>query len=46
VWTVSVLSSPESLADAIIRTIGQHVTYRDVETNGARRAAAMIAELV
>jgi pimeloyl-ACP methyl ester carboxylesterase/predicted glycosyltransferase len=39
-------TDPESLADAIIRTIGQRVTYRDVETNGARRAAAMIAELV
>ena len=39
-------TDPDALADAIVRTIGTPVTYRDVETDGARRAAAMIAELV
>ena len=34
------------LADAIVRTIGTPVDYRDVETDGARRAAAMIADLI
>ena len=36
----------EGLADAIVNTIGQQVDYRDVETDGARRAGAMIAELL
>ena len=36
----------DRLAEAITRTIGRRATYRDVETDGARRAAAMIAELV
>jgi hypothetical protein len=39
-------SDPERLADAIAQTIGLRPIYRDVETDGARRAAAMIAELV
>ncbi len=39
-------TDPDDLADAIVRTIGTAVDYRDVETDGARRAAAMIAELV
>jgi hypothetical protein len=39
-------TDPDRLAAAIVRTIGQKVEYRDVETDGARRAAAMIAELV
>ena len=39
-------TDPDALADAMIRTLGTTVTYRDVETDGARRAAAMIAELI
>jgi predicted glycosyltransferase len=39
-------TDPERLAEAIAGTIGQRVDYHDVETDGARRAAAMIAELV
>ena len=39
-------TDPDRLAAAITRTIGQQTTYRDVETDGARRAAAMIAELL
>jgi predicted glycosyltransferase len=39
-------TDPDSLAEAITRTIGQQVDYRDVETDGARRVASMIAELV
>ena len=39
-------TDPEGLADAIVRHIGRQVTYRDVETGGARRAAEMIAELI
>jgi pimeloyl-ACP methyl ester carboxylesterase/predicted glycosyltransferase len=36
----------EALADAIITHIGETVDYRPVETDGAARAAAMIAELI
>ena len=39
-------TSPELLADAIAGTIGAAVHYRPVETDGARRAAAMLAELL
>jgi predicted glycosyltransferase len=39
-------TDPERLAEVIARTIGQMVDYRDVETDGARRAATMIAELI
>lgn len=39
-------TDPDRLADGITRTIGQRVDYRDVETDGAQRAAAMIAELI
>ncbi len=39
-------TDPDSLADAITRTVGQQVNYRDVETDGAERAATMIAELL
>src|SRR5439155_21069432 len=36
-------SSPESLAAAIDQEIGKEVAYRDVETDGAARAAGRIA---
>ncbi|WP_312856037.1 glycosyltransferase [Nocardioides stalactiti] len=39
-------STPESIAEAIAEEIGREVSYRPVETDGARRAAARIAELL
>jgi hypothetical protein len=39
-------TDPDGLADAIVDTIGRPVDYRDVEADGARRAGAMIAELI
>jgi len=39
-------SSPESLAAAIAEEIGKEVDYRDVENDGAARAAALIAEVL
>ncbi len=39
-------STPESIADAISEEIGRDVDYRDVETDGAARAARRLAELL
>ncbi len=39
-------STPETIAQAISEEIGRPVAYRDVETDGAARAAAMIAEML
>ena len=39
-------TDPDQLAAAIIDNIGRPTTYRDVETDGAARAAQLIAELV
>jgi pimeloyl-ACP methyl ester carboxylesterase len=39
-------STPETLAAAIAEEIGRDVDYREVETDGAARAAARIAELL
>lgn len=39
-------STPASIAEAIAEEIGRDVDYRPVETDGARRAAARIAELL
>jgi len=39
-------SSPDAIADAIARTIGSDVQYRPVETDGAVRAATLVAELL
>jgi predicted glycosyltransferase len=39
-------SPPEVIAEAITQEIGRAVTYRDVEVDGAARAAARIAELL
>ena len=39
-------SSPGVIAAAIAEEIGKEVVYRDVETDGAARAAALIAELL
>jgi hypothetical protein len=37
---------PAEIAAAIAQEIGRDVDYRPVETDGARRAAALIAELL
>ena len=39
-------TDPDALAAAIVETIGRPVTYRDVETDGAHRAARMVADLI
>jgi len=39
-------SPPEAIATAIAEEIGREVDYRPVETDGAGRAAALIAELL
>jgi pimeloyl-ACP methyl ester carboxylesterase/predicted glycosyltransferase len=39
-------TDPEALADSIGRHIGAPVGYRDVESDGARRAAEMISQLI
>jgi hypothetical protein len=39
-------ATPETIARAIAEEIGRDVDYRDVETDGAARAAALIAELI
>ena len=39
-------TGPETLAHAIAAEIGRPVSYRPVETDGAARAAALIADLI
>jgi pimeloyl-ACP methyl ester carboxylesterase/predicted glycosyltransferase len=39
-------SDPDQIADAIATEIGREVAYRPVESDGATRAAALIAELL
>ncbi len=39
-------ATPEGIAAAIAEEIGRPVAYRAVETDGAARAAALIAELI
>jgi len=39
-------ATPEVIADAIATELGRAVDYRPVETDGAARAANLIAELV
>jgi hypothetical protein len=39
-------STPETIGRAIAEEIGRTVDYRPVETDGAARAAALIAELL
>ena len=39
-------SDPEALAAALVEEVGRDVRYRPVETDGAARAAAMLAELI
>ena len=37
---------PDALAEAIVKEVGRDVRYRPVETDGAARAAALLADLV
>jgi hypothetical protein len=39
-------ATPEVIAAAIAEEIGRPVDYRPVETNGAARAAALIADML
>ena len=39
-------ADPETLAHAVAEGLKRPVAYRDVETDGARRAAALIAPLL
>jgi predicted glycosyltransferase/pimeloyl-ACP methyl ester carboxylesterase len=39
-------TDPDRLAEAIERAFGESVAYRDVESDGARRAAGLIAQLI
>jgi hypothetical protein len=39
-------SPPERIAEAIAEETGREVAYRDVEMDGAARAAERIAELI
>ncbi len=39
-------SPPELIAAAIAQEVGREVDYRDVETDGAAKAAERIAELL
>ena len=40
------LATPETIAEAIAQEIGREMDYRPVESDGAARAAALIAELL
>jgi UDP-N-acetylglucosamine:LPS N-acetylglucosamine transferase len=39
-------ATPEAIGAAIAEELGKEVAYRDVETAGAARAAAVIAEVL
>jgi UDP:flavonoid glycosyltransferase YjiC (YdhE family) len=39
-------ATPEVIADAMASLVGREVQYRPVETDGAHRAAATLAELL
>ena len=39
-------ATPDVIAQAISDEIGKEVSYRDVETDGAARAAALLAEML
>jgi predicted glycosyltransferase len=40
------VTDPDQIAEAMVADAGKHVSYAPVETDGAAKAAAMIAELV
>ena len=37
---------PDGLAEALVKELGRDVDYRPVETDGAVRAAALLADLI
>ena len=39
-------SPPDAIAEAIAQEVGREVDYRPVETDGARRAAERLAEML
>jgi hypothetical protein len=39
-------TDPDEIADAIVAETGREVSYRPVETDGALRAAELVAELL
>jgi hypothetical protein len=39
-------ADPDGLAELIAAELGRHVEYRPVETDGAARAARLLAELL
>ena len=39
-------ATPERIAEAIVQVQGRAIDYRPVETDGASRAAALIASLL
>ena len=39
-------TDPDGLAEALVKELGRTVAYRPVETDGARRAAGLLAELL
>jgi hypothetical protein len=39
-------SPPDAIAEAIVAELGREVDYRPVETDGARRAAEHLVELL
>jgi hypothetical protein len=39
-------ATPEVIADMITHEIGRHVDYKPVESDGATRAASLIAQLL
>ncbi len=43
-WTAT--TDPDAIADAIAADVGRTVDYRPVATDGAARAASLIAELM
>ena len=44
--TTSLPGTPDALAAHLVAALGREVCYRPVETDGAQRAAAMLADLL
>ncbi|MBN8988818.1 MAG: alpha/beta fold hydrolase [Rhizobiales bacterium] len=40
------MSTPDMIADAMLKALGTQITFRPVESDGAARAARMLAELI
>ena len=39
-------ADPDAIAEAMVAELGRELDYRPVETNGAQRAAKMLADLL